>query len=101
MEEQIRDVLRPGIHSVKLDVEHVRQPGHRMPVGCIRGRQSPLRALPCQPSGNMDIIKDVFRIVPHYESEIAYRGVYGYTRRNQNQARKEDKFREERIRAYG
>ena len=63
MEEQIGDVLRSSVHSVKLHVEHVRQPGYRMPVGCIRRRQSPPSALPCQAPGNMEVLRDILRIV--------------------------------------
>ena len=57
MKEQIVKVMAPGVQAVELTIQHVGQPGKRMPVIRIGGLECPDQVLKAQPFPDMNIFE--------------------------------------------
>ncbi len=72
VENEVGDVVRTGVCTKERDVEQVRQPRHRMPVRGVPGRQRPPRGPPIQTLQHRRVFRDIGRIIPIDELEVAY-----------------------------
>ena len=63
MKQHVRQMMAPGTPVKKLDVNHVADPGERVPVGRIKTGERPANRFPTQTGMNVRVPKDVDRIV--------------------------------------
>jgi hypothetical protein len=55
--------MASGIQTIELAIQHVRNPGQRMPVRGIRVRKGPNHSRPREARLNMRICRDVCRVI--------------------------------------
>ena len=67
MQQNVGRVMPTGVEAVDLAVEHVRQPGQRMPVGDVDVREDPRGAADRQAGGDVRILVDVLIVVEIHE----------------------------------
>jgi len=82
MNYNVGEVMSARVHAVKLDVSHVRQPGDRMPVACIKRGKGPNNIFACYAVCHMKVVRHVFIIVETHERVISHLRVYGYSNDN-------------------
>ena len=63
VEEDIGEVMAAGIQPVKLAVEHVGEPGQRMPVADVAISKRPLNSPPTQALADLGIVVHISRII--------------------------------------
>src|ERR1035437_2209509 len=59
MNEQAAEVVPPGVQTKYLAVQHVRQPGERVPVAHFRAAKGPLHARPGEASAHVAVVGDI------------------------------------------
>ena len=64
-----------GVQGKELHVEHVREPGQRVPVAGMTGAESPDCAMPIQPGQHRPILCDVIRVVEADEVVMEHRPI--------------------------
>jgi len=70
MKQEIYKMMRTGIHSEQLTVQHVRYPCQRMPVGGVKGGTRPNEVVRRQSFLNMKVISDIFSVIKKDEVKI-------------------------------
>ena len=68
MEQHAAQVMAPGGLLIDLPVEHVRQPGERMPVGGVEMAEGPDHVLPAQAAGDVRVAIDILVVVKVHEA---------------------------------
>ena len=68
------------LQSEKLNIQHVREPGERMPITCVKGAEGPGGVLPGQAAKHARIVGNVLGVV--VENEVTPEG----RRKNKNDA---------------
>ena len=63
VQEQARQMMEARVQAEELAIEHVREPGQRVPVGRVAGREGPPHPLETEPRSDVEIFDDVLRIV--------------------------------------
>jgi hypothetical protein len=74
VECQAAPVVCSGIHPEELDVEHVREPGRRVPVAGLQRREGPPRAFQGQPGLHARVLAHVQVVVVAHEVASPDRG---------------------------
>jgi hypothetical protein len=74
VKQQIHNMVRAGVQSEKLDIEHVRQPRHRMPIREIAGRHGPFRGRERESALYFGVLVDIAGIVEAEERVMPYGG---------------------------
>jgi hypothetical protein len=70
MYNYVGKVMTAWVHTVKLDVRHVRQPGDRVPVGCVNGSKGPDNVIAGYAARYMGVTRNV-GIIIEYELAIS------------------------------
>jgi len=73
MQHDAREMVPPRAQTEELAVEHVRNPGQRMPVGGVTRSQSPAHALARQARLDVRVVEHVGRVIVVHKP-IARRG---------------------------
>src|SRR5439155_4946791 len=63
MKDQAGEVVPPRLKSEKLHVQHVGNPGERVPIGRVTALHSPRDAFPLDSAKHLRVFGDVLRIV--------------------------------------
>ena len=63
VQSQAGRMMAAGIECEQLAIEHVREPGQRMPISGMRGRECPAEARQGQALAHHQVIGDVFGVV--------------------------------------
>ena len=63
MEQHAAQVMAPGGLLIDLPVEHVRQPGERMPVGGVEMAEGPDHVFPAQAASDVRVAIDILAVV--------------------------------------
>ena len=63
VEAEAGEMMAGRAQAVELHIQHVGEPGQRVPVGRVAGGESPPEALECQPGLDMEVFRDVIGIV--------------------------------------
>ena len=78
VDQDVREVVAPGMlqafRAEDLAVEHVREPGQRMPVVVFQAREGPGDRIPGQALGDVLVVVDVAVVVEIDEAEILVQG---------------------------
>ena len=93
MEQHVRCVMPAGVHAVDLRVEHVRNPGQRMPVAGVESRERPGDILPAQPGLNVRVLPDIIRVIEMNELKRDHRVIGRGDDRGEENADPEDTCR--------
>ncbi len=81
------DRMRPARSDTEeLAIQHMREPGERMPVGLVKRRESPADTLPAQTAPDLGVVEDVARIIQADEVVLAHRPVERRHECNEGQA---------------
>ena len=70
VEENARPVVPARIEPEEFDIQHVREPCHRMPIDLLRIRQSPTEIFACESSQDMFLPRDVGGVIPLNKWEV-------------------------------
>ena len=73
VQDQAVQMMKTSIQSKQLHVQHVRQPGHRMPVAEVSCAECPLHIVPIQPGLHSPILVDVGGIIEIHETIAHHR----------------------------
>ena len=76
MKKQAGHVMWARIQSVELTVQHVGEPGDRMPVAFFRGSGGPDDIAKCQPGFDMQVFENIFRIIEVDKIMISYLAIH-------------------------
>ena len=87
MEQDVYEVVRPWIESEQLDIQHMRQPCQRMPVGRVGRGERPDEAFSGQACSYVGIFEDVLPVIEVHELVTAYLPVNCEGNDDQEQAR--------------
>jgi len=69
MEQEIGDVMAAGVEAIKLAIQHVREPGERMPVAGVTGGERPGDGVRMEPVLDGGVQGDVFGVIVIIELE--------------------------------
>ena len=72
VKKQIGQVVAPGLHPVKLTVQHVGQPGQGVPVGRVEGGETPFHSLPREPRPDQGVFVDIHVVIAGDELIVPY-----------------------------
>ena len=72
MKEQVSQVMAKRVQSINLEVEHMRQPGHRVPVGSIRLSERPDHTFTGQSLVYMRVLGDITVVVKIKEPVVQH-----------------------------
>jgi len=86
MKADIDPMMRRGAIAEHLAIEHVRQPGQRMPVTRVKSGESPLEADWAEAQENSRIICDVLVVIEVKKPGVVYRPVSRDNGQDQKQA---------------
>ena len=75
MEQKVGEMVTPGIHAIHLNVKHVRQPRHGMPIGCVACGEGPQDALPGQPADDWGVFANILGIIKRQKSVVTNWGI--------------------------
>ena len=85
VQQQVRQVVTPGVQAVELGIEHQGEPRQRVPVGPLETGPRPMPALPRQAVGDVRVFKDVAGIVEADERKAEGLTVDRQTGRDQHE----------------
>ena len=68
VEQHVDEMMRAGIGAEQFAIQHVREPGERMPVRRVETRERPAEAVPRQAGQHGMIFGDVFLVVEIHEA---------------------------------
>ena len=68
-------MVTPGIHAIHLNVKHVRQPRHGMPIGCVACGEGPQDAWPGQPADDLGVFANILGIIKRQKSVVTNWGI--------------------------
>src|SRR5208282_1037882 len=68
VQHEIRGVVPPGIETKELAIDHVRNPGHRMPVERVGSQKGPQYAAESQAAQHKRILINIIGIVEVHEA---------------------------------
>jgi hypothetical protein len=83
MQNDASDVMASRLQPVDLAIEHVREPGQRMPIAGIRPGEGPAHSVPAKACHDLWISPDVIRVVEADELKENRRCVDGNNRQCQ------------------
>ena len=86
MDQEADQVMAGGVEAEKLDVQHVGEPGERMPVALVAGRERPGDGGPGQPALNGWVFINVGLVVAIDEGSVVHWPERGEGRGSQEQA---------------
>jgi hypothetical protein len=67
MEYDVGEMMPSRVESENLDIKHMREPGHGMPVGRMPRGERPEHPVPCQAGLHMTVLGHVEWVVIAYE----------------------------------
>ncbi len=73
MDDETHQMMRAGVDAEQLHVEHVRDPGERVPVRGLVRRERPSESGGRDASQDVRVVRHVGWVVPGQESEVPYR----------------------------
>src|SRR2546426_425147 len=85
--------MRTAVEPVKLNVEHVRKPGDRKPVGVLERTERPGEAFRGEAGAHMRVSRHVVRVVVIYEIKVADLTVDGGGHKHEKQGDEDVKSR--------
>ena len=63
MDQHVHEQVPAGIQTKELAVQHMREPGERMPVGGVKRGEGPGNSVQRQAAGDHGIVPDVKRVI--------------------------------------
>src|SRR5436190_9224091 len=63
MQQHVRQMMSPGLETVKLTIQHVRNRGQRMPIGSMDMREGPLNSIETEAFRDPWILANVLIVV--------------------------------------
>ena len=86
VKQNAREVVAGGIRAIKLAIQHVGQPGERVPIARIAGRKRPKNICAGQPGMDLNVVGDVFGVIIIVELEAEHGPIKGQRDEGQKQA---------------
>jgi hypothetical protein len=71
VEKKIGGMVSGGVEAVELAIEHVGEPGQRMPVAGVAGGKSPTPALQAETALDHEVLSHIVRVVEVKELAVA------------------------------
>ena len=63
MKQHVRDVMPSGIQAIKPDIDHMRNPGYRMPITGMFGCKSPEDIFQFQSCNDVIVVSNIISVI--------------------------------------